>query len=71
MNQFADNESFIHEIFRAQLALFRHHLLQRDNEEMQDDLQRALRISEVLALRYPNAHCQAQYEWFLEGVRAS
>lgn len=65
------NEPFIHEVFRAQLALYRHHEWQRDNEEMMDDLRRAETISGVLALRYPMAHCQTHYEWFLEGVNAS
>lgn len=65
------NEPFIHEVFRAQLALYRHHKWQRDNEEMADDLARAERIAGILALRYPMAHCRQQYQQFLEGVRAS
>lgn len=65
------NESFVHEVFRAHLALYRHHLRHHDNEEMLDDLRRADKMCGVLALRYPLAHCQTHYEWFLEGVSAA
>ena len=66
-----DSEKFLHEVFRAQLALYRYHLGQLDNEEAADDLTRAKTMQAVLALRYPYVHCQFHYEWFCEGVQAS
>lgn len=64
------DDEFLAEVFRAQLALYRLHYRQHDNEEALGDIKRAERMASILYMRYPVALGNIYHERFLAGAIA-